>query len=191
VGGVSFGAMIALDLAQHLGAHAVCVVAGCVARDEVPSSFLLARKLGALVPTMFWPPAVKALALPFSLIDGAGDDGVRLLQAEASRAAMDVLRWGAAAAAEWDGPEHPDRLPPVRRAHGKFDWVIPCPPEGVDRVLDDGKHLIHLTHRRSVAGFLEDACYQATGAPRRLPAEDQPASWGDMPGLAATPVGAA
>ncbi|MEM7681908.1 MAG: alpha/beta hydrolase [Planctomycetota bacterium] len=158
VGGISFGAMIALDLARHLDARGVVVIAGCVAKEEVPSQFLFAQKFGSLLPGPLWPSAVKALAIPFALMDGAGDDGIRLLKAEAATADIAALRWGAQAVEAWDGPEHPDTLPPIARVHGKGDWVIPCPPQGVDTVLDDGKHLIHLTHRRSVAGFIEQAC---------------------------------
>lgn len=156
LGGVSFGGMIALDMAGVVGAKGVVVIGGCVSPDEVSARTLLAQRIGSAVPRTAWGLTLKALALPFAKLDGLGDDDTKLLREIAGRVDVGLLDWGGGALRDWTGPEHLDAGMPVFRMHGRQDWVIPCPRDGVDVVLPDGRHLINLSHEKSVNAFLAE-----------------------------------
>lgn len=164
LGGIAFGAMVALDMASGIGADAVAMISGCLTPDELPSRFVLAQKLGSLTPTSTWPALLSALAIPFAFMDGLGDDDTALLRRLANRINPQILKWASGAVVDWAGPMDPDAMPPVYRAHGLHDWVIPCPESGVDLVIPTGKHLIHLSHEPTVNGFLE-SCVERHAMP--------------------------
>ncbi|MEM1212934.1 MAG: alpha/beta hydrolase [Planctomycetota bacterium] len=168
LGGVSFGGMIALDMAGLIGASGVVLIAGCVDPSEVSARTLLAQRIGSMVPRTAWGLTLKAMALPFAKLDGLGDDDTALLRRVAGRVDVPLLDWGGGALRDWTGPEHLEAGMPVFRMHGRQDWVIPCPESGVDVVLPDGRHLINLSHEKSVNGFLAEkasALFRASALP--------------------------
>lgn len=162
IGGVSFGGMVALELARSLNANGVFLIASCRDSRYVNPAY---RLLGAMA--RFFP-----MDLERWLIREIGGDGLAWLQelnqAEAAlirRVACDVdmplLRWGGHQMLRWRFTEP---LPcPVYQIHGARDDIIYPQPQQTDLLILDAKHLIHITHAAKVNQFIRErmACVKA------------------------------
>ncbi|MFW6336760.1 MAG: alpha/beta fold hydrolase [Phycisphaeraceae bacterium] len=153
VGGVSFGGVLAMHMAEVLQPEAVILIASCRSSDDVPLRYELAAKLGMSLPAGAIRKLLPFAAAVFALREGLDADHFSLLRSIARDADAEMLRWAARAVADWSFTES-DRLPcPVYRVHGRHDWVIPL-RDDPDAHRLHARHLISLTMDRSVNDFL-------------------------------------
>lgn len=152
LGGVSFGAMVALEAARHLRARAVFMIGGCTSHRQISLPFQGVCALGACMPRQ-WLPAVLRLAPPvLRLLEGLSDEQAGLITQMLLENHPAQTRWSAGAILRWSA--QPPMACPIHSIHGELDEVIPLSNVNPDDVVEGGRHLISLTHPEKVNEFL-------------------------------------
>lgn len=167
LGGVSFGAQVALEVAATLPPerrpHAVAVISGVRSHRGISARFRRQQALGSALPDALVRAILRGPgAARFARREGLAPDHAALLSDMARDADLAFLRWAARTAARWafDGalPERGATPPRVFQIHGRHDRVIPFTPEptlpGEVTLLDRGRHLINLAAAGEVNQWL-------------------------------------
>lgn len=156
LGGVSFGGMVALRVAEHLKPRAVILLGSCRSRRARPPRWRVARRVGDMIPRwLLGRRVLAAAALWVSLLDQLDGPHRALLIKMAADSDPDLVRWGGHACADWDFDEHqhPD-FPPIHQVHGQLDAVIPLYPSDPDTVIPDGRHILGFSHPHTVNRYI-------------------------------------
>lgn len=154
LGGVSFGGMVALELARYLQPEAVVLIASCRDRRGITRRFVRQAHLGRFIPApllRLWIGGPGARR--FARREGLTPEHATLLRAMARAADCRFLRWAALASSAWEFKA--SLRCPVFQIHGRHDAVIPLQDDVTDEIVDDGRHLIHMTHADRVATFIQ------------------------------------
>ncbi|MEQ9097363.1 MAG: thioesterase domain-containing protein [Phycisphaerales bacterium] len=172
VGGVSLGAMIALELGRVLHARrertgapvaGIFIIGGAQSGEQIATplrcSAWLARH--TVFPRVLVRPSLPIVARFVKFSEGLDDEQRRLVRDMLQDLSTPMLRWQATAACAWalDG----DPAAPVHSIHGAQDGVITRQEGEVDQMVEGGKHLINMTHADEVNAFIE-ARMAAAGA---------------------------
>jgi len=150
--GVSFGGMVALEMAKWVKPKAVLLVGSCRTPVSVP---LILRVMGSYPG---WPIIAKSLAKTFPFGRGwflgvEKRDQLDLLMDMFLKTPNSFLRWTVNAIRGWDGVEL--NVAPTYHIHGSRDRLIPCRNVKPDFVIEGGGHTIILTHPREIKEFIE------------------------------------
>jgi pimeloyl-ACP methyl ester carboxylesterase len=155
LGGVSFGGMLAYEMARHLKPDAVVLIASCRTRHGLRPLCRSGRWLLPLVPVRAWDIA-KLLAEPAARLrigvpPARRDMAVTMFKEMDSR----FMHWVLQAILRWE----PCPLEGIRvfQIHGRRDLLIPARRVEADEIISDGGHLINVTHAREVNAFLRKA----------------------------------
>lgn len=155
LGGVSFGGMLAYEMARHLKPDAVVLIASCRTRRSLRPIYGVGRLLLPVLPVATWQIA-KLLAGPvmrlrFDAPAARRDMAVAMFRESDSR----FMHWVLQAILNWE----PSPLVGVRvlQIHGRRDRLIPAQRVEADEIIPDGGHLINLTHADRVNAFLRRA----------------------------------
>ena len=153
LGGVSFGAMIALEMAQALRASGVFFISGCTRPREISPVIRIGAFLATGLPRLLFPTA--ALVAPaFLRLLGRFDRQERAHMAEVFRAAnFELARWGAREIMRWRAPYDPPC--PVHWIHGSADHIVPAQRVRPDLLVPGAGHFLNVTHPREVKEFIE------------------------------------
>lgn len=155
LGGVSFGGMLAYEMARHLKPHAVVLIASCRTRRGLRPVYRAGRRLLPLIPVRAWDVA-KLLAGPFVRLQAGVPAGRRKLAVAMFRESDSrFMHWVLRAILHWH--PHPLEGTPVCQIHGGRDLLIPARRVEADQVIPDGGHLINVTHAGHVNAFLRRA----------------------------------
>jgi pimeloyl-ACP methyl ester carboxylesterase len=152
LGGVSFGGMLACEMARHLKPSAVVLIASCRARESLRPCHRSLRRLLPLFPAWGWNIA-KPLAGPaLRLIGGLSPSERELLATMFKETDSRFMHWTVQAILSW----HPAPLDgvPVFHIHGTRDRMIPARCVQPDALVPGGGHMINLTHAEEVNAFL-------------------------------------
>ena len=160
LGGVSFGGMMAYEVARHLKPDAVVQIASCRTRHGLRPAYRAGSCLMPLIPLQVWSIA-KLLASPVVGLIGQFRP-VDRTAAVAMFREMDssFMHWTVRAILGW----HPVPLEgiPVFQIHGRRDLMIPARRVEADVVIPGGGHLINMTHAEEVNAFIA-AAIKASG----------------------------
>jgi len=158
IGGVSFGGMVAMQMARHLRPQAVILIGSCRSAAAKPKRWQAARRIGDLIPDRLLGKRVFALgALWVSLLDGLDDTNRSLMMQMAGDSDPDRIRWSGHACADWQlMPQNDPGFPPIHQIHGRHDPIIPLHAGDPDTVIPGGKHLINLSHPHTVNRYIMD-----------------------------------
>ncbi len=158
LGGVSFGGMVAMQMAQHLRAKAVILIGSCRSTAAKPPRWQVARKIGDLIPRwLFGRRVLAAGGLWVSLLDHLDGPHRSLMMAMGADSDPDRIRWSGHACADWVFDENMiPGFPPVHQVHGRLDAIIPLHPGDPDTVIPDGRHLIPFSHPDTVNRYIMD-----------------------------------
>ena len=157
LGGVSFGGMIAQEMAMHLNPRprAVLLISSTSTADSVTSVMELAEVLGRFVPAGSVNKTLPMMKLAFAMREGLDDDDKGRLMQAAREVDPAMTKWAAGCAVGWPGFTPPADYPPIHRIHAKRDWVIRPPvDDGSVQWVDGANHLLHMTHAKTVNRFL-------------------------------------
>jgi pimeloyl-ACP methyl ester carboxylesterase len=152
LGGVSFGGMLACEMAQYLRPAAVVLIASCHTRRGLRPVYRAGRWLLPLVPIRTWDLA-KALAAPaVRLRIGVPSAQRELAVAMFKNMDSRFMHWVLQAILRWE----PKPLEGIRvfHIHGRRDLLIPLRRVDADEVIRDGGHLINITHASQVNAFI-------------------------------------
>ncbi|HLA86184.1 MAG TPA: alpha/beta hydrolase [Thermoguttaceae bacterium] len=153
LGGVSLGGMIAYEMARHLKPDSLVLIATCRTREGLaryrPLAPLARRLPDGAMRLAKWlsPAAVRCLSGWPPEIQRLGIDMFR-------RADSRFMRWALPALIDWEPSEHPSL--PIFQIHGRLDRAIPAARVQADQMVEDGGHLINLTHPTVVNAFIEN-----------------------------------
>jgi pimeloyl-ACP methyl ester carboxylesterase len=151
--GVSFGGMVALEMARWVKPKAVILIASCRDRSAVPWHLRMAGHI------TYWPIIAKILTRIFPSRSG------RFLGAE-TKEQQDLLirmlietpdtfmRWTLHSIQCWNGVKGKEIK--VYHIHGERDRLIPIRKVEPDRMVKGGGHLINLTHAKEVNVFIKE-----------------------------------
>ncbi|HSV14716.1 MAG TPA: alpha/beta hydrolase [Tepidisphaeraceae bacterium] len=153
LGGVSFGAMVALEVARHVpGIAGVFLLSGALTGRAIsPLLQPLARSM-PYVPLALGLPILKMSPLLYPLLGVSRTPDRRALDQVLPRASPALFRWGAWAAATWDPPALP--AVPIHHIHGGSDLIIPVQRVRADVIVKGAGHLLNLTHADAVNAFI-------------------------------------
>jgi pimeloyl-ACP methyl ester carboxylesterase len=152
VGGLSFGGMVAVEMARHLDALACFLIASVRSSKELPSRLRCLKPAAALLPedgvrlATWLAAATRKVGGHFlsPLVSGSLD--------MASKADPALVCWSARAVLSW--PEAPPPPLPIFQIHGARDRVLPARLTRPDVLLPDAGHLLTVTHSPQVNAFL-------------------------------------
>jgi pimeloyl-ACP methyl ester carboxylesterase len=150
LGGVSFGGMLAYEMARHLKPDAVVLIASCRQRRGLRRYYRAGRWLLPLLPVYVWDVAKLLAGVRFlSRVPRPQQDVlVRMFQESDRR----FMHWTVRAILGWNpAPLEGTR---VYQIHGGRDRVLPARYAQADEFIPDGGHLINVTHAREVNAFL-------------------------------------
>jgi pimeloyl-ACP methyl ester carboxylesterase len=154
LGGVSLGAMVALEMAKHVRPRAVVVIAGTRSCDALPRWMRTVARCVSSLPTKAYKPLV-ASAIGFTLRREKITSGMYALLND-MYVACDArfFKWAGCAAARWRLEGEP--LAPVHVIHGSDDRLFRSAHVDADMVIDGGGHMINLTHAEQVTQRIMD-----------------------------------
>lgn len=158
LGGVSFGGMVALQVACHLRPEAVILIGSCRSRHAKPPRWRVAKRVGGLIPLSMFGPRVFALAARWvATLDQLDEPHRRLLIDMARRCDPYHVRWTGYTCADWTfDPAEYDGFPPIHQVHGRHDAIIPLHPGDPDKVIEDGRHILPFSHEQTVHRYIMD-----------------------------------
>jgi len=151
LGGVSFGGIVAQEIARHVHPTGVVLIASWRARESLA---LHVRALAAVGPWM--PTSPFRLGAHSSLVArafGLRTATQRELFRKMFRAASPrFLHWAARVVHRWQGVQ--GLAIPVRQLHGAEDRIVPLARVRADVVVPEAGHLVNLTDPEPVNRFL-------------------------------------
>jgi hypothetical protein len=130
--------MVALEVGQMIESRAIVLIGSAMSKTEV--HFLLS----VLSPL--------AAATPMTIVQALAGKNKNLVSAMFADSNAEFIRAMCLYLRSWEGYKGPVNT--VFRVHGKKDHVVPCPLSGC-KVIEDGGHLLAITHAKETASFLE------------------------------------
>ena len=153
LGGVSFGGMVACELARLCQARCVLLIASCRSGAAVPSYYRFVELASRIVPDFLIRRRCKASARLIAKLESLTQEQFELVGAMSRDAPVPFLRRVGRMILNWQGPAS---LPcPVYHIHGDKDLIIPIRRVSPDEVVHGGGHVINLTHAEQVNRFIE------------------------------------
>lgn len=152
LGGVSFGAIVALEASRHLPASGVFLIGGGLSQRMITWPFRWMCHVAPFVPLPLLPLLLKLFPLGLDLIEDLTDEQKALYVAMSRETSPAMIRWGAHAMTgwEWTGP-----LPAnVHAIHGHDDRIVHPDPRLHPQLVRGGRHLISLSHPDEVNRFM-------------------------------------
>jgi pimeloyl-ACP methyl ester carboxylesterase len=155
VGGVSFGALVALEVARHVaGVGAAFLIGGCRDTRAVAPFFRFACSLAPLMPLPLFGAILRGGGPGALLVlESLTLDQVRLYRAMLHDASPRQVRWAAGALLKYRSAGDPPGVR-VRLIHGQRDLIIPRKNVDPDCVIPHGRHLVSLTRPAEVNACL-------------------------------------
>lgn len=152
IGGVSFGGVIAQEIARQRPCLGVILVSSLRSPRELASVFQLGRRIPGS-----WLRAVGALGALLPIVAKASHEHPRRLCLNMPASSDPVfLSWAMDVLARWDPPTVEST--PLLRVHGTRDFLIRPGKAEIVQWIQGGGHLSNLTHaedvNEAIAGFL-------------------------------------
>ena len=163
LGGASMGGMLAVEMVPYLERlpAALLMIASAQSTPDYPWYLGFSASLVGKLSPRHAASVLRFGALPMGLRDGQDEKAYKKLMAMAKDADPDLLAWELGAAAEWTYAGPPEsingqRFPPVHHIHGRQDWMIPLDEALADKVVENGRHVLTLSHPQTVNRWLFD-----------------------------------
>jgi pimeloyl-ACP methyl ester carboxylesterase len=155
LGGVSFGGMLAYEMARRLKPNAVVLIASCRTRQSLHPSIVSWRGLLPMFPACTWSFAKLFAGPAMRITSRMSPSQQELLVTMFKEMDSRFMRWVVQAIMRWDPT--PLEGVPVFQIHGGRDRIIPARRVAADVLIPDGSHMINVTHADEVNRFLGKA----------------------------------
>ena len=152
LGGVSFGGMLACQLATMCQARAVVLVATCQNRDAIPGYYHGAEFISRFLPDGLIRRRCEASSRLLAKLEKLDRSQYELIRDMSLCVPVLFLRRVARMILRWNGIR--SLACPVYHIHGRLDRVIPIKHVQPAHVVADGGHLINMTHADEVNQFI-------------------------------------
>lgn len=152
VGGVSFGGMIAYELARITQARRVVLVASCTSSRAIPWHFRPVELICRIIPDFIISQRAVISGWLLTHLEGLTPEQLQLIREMARDTGVTALRRIGRMILTWDAPAN---CPcPVHHIHGARDSLIPLRKVNPEVVVPNSGHLINMTHPNEVNAFL-------------------------------------
>ena len=152
LGGMSLGAMVALEAAHVLRPAGVLMISGAFTGDALGWSVWPLQWAAPMFPVWSVDLMLRMAPLAFWQFHPLPPPARGHLTRVIRRGSPAMFRWGARAVVDWSLTAAPPC--PVRSIHGSVDQIIPIDTVHPTEVVRGGGHLVHLTHAAQVNRFL-------------------------------------
>lgn len=153
IGGVSFGGMLACELARLCAARCVLLVASCRRCRSVPRSYRLAELASRLIPDFFIKRRAEISGRLLAAVEPITPEQKQLIMQMSRDINVLTIRRIARMIFSWRSHNEPSC--PVHHIHGDSDLIIPLRRVRPDEIVVGGGHLINLSHSEQVNRFIE------------------------------------
>jgi len=166
LGGVSFGGMLAYQIAVECGAKAVLLIASCTNGMILSRHYRVVERLARFLPDRFLHQRAALGCRTLARLEGLDAAETELVQLMAQDVSVPFLRRAGRMVLRWTGQRR--ARCPVYALHGSEDRVIPVDRVQPTEVLPGAGHLLCLTHAAEMTRFIENALEELTGAPAAI-----------------------
>jgi pimeloyl-ACP methyl ester carboxylesterase len=152
--GLSFGGMMAVEVAKLVEARKIILLSSAATRQEIPpyyrlfGAFSLRRRLSAQLPARLFTTPNPVINWLFGV---RSPEDKALLAAILKDTDPDFLVWALEAVAQWTNTEKPARLIHI---HGAKDRILPIRYLHADIEIATGGHSMVLDHAREITEIL-------------------------------------
>jgi pimeloyl-ACP methyl ester carboxylesterase len=163
LGGFSFGAIVALEVARQLPAAGVFLIGGGLSHRMITWPFRWMCHVAPLIPLPLVPLVLKFFPLALDMIEDLSDEHKWLYVRMSRETPPAMIRWGAGAMMNWEftGP-----LPaPVHAIHGHDDRIVRPDPRLRPRLVPGGRHLISMSHARLLNDWMGNIMFAQSASP--------------------------
>ena len=153
VGGVSFGGMLAGEIARQRPVAGLILLGSCLRPARLPWSYRWVERLGPFIPDFVlgirsWRPLVRWRFAPLT-----GDAETCLIEMALSYPTAQIRAFGRMVMG-WTGVEN---VPcPVLSIHGDWDRIIPLKCAEPDLILKEAGHAFTLTHADQTSSAIRE-----------------------------------
>jgi pimeloyl-ACP methyl ester carboxylesterase len=153
VGGISFGGMLAGEIARQRRVAGLILLGSCLRPDRLPRSYRWIERLGCFIPDFAlscrsWRPLVRWRFAPITR------DAETCLIEMASRYPAAQIRAFGRMIMGWAGVDEVSC--PVLSIHGDSDRIIPLRSASSDIILKDAGHAFTLTHAEQTSSAIRE-----------------------------------
>lgn len=153
VGGMSFGGMVASELAMICQARCAILIATCRGTSAIPRYYWWVNRLGRFLPDGLVRMRCGASSRIMGKLESLNTEQRELIRAMSASVPVPSLRGAGRMILTWAG--RPTLPCPNWHIHGDRDVIIPLKGVQPDEVVPGGGHLINLTHAEQVNRFIE------------------------------------
>lgn len=152
--GLSFGGMIAIELAKFLKPKKIILISSITNRNQLP---LLYRMIGMLKLHRLLPGSLlkKPTFLMYWLFSLRKEDEKQLLSDFLKDISPNYLKWAIDQVLTWKNTFTPEHLFHI---HGDKDRALPCRLTNPEKVVAGAGHFMVFTHAKEVSEYLEQTC---------------------------------
>jgi len=155
LGGVSFGGMVAYEMARALKPDSLVLISTARSRRALRPIYRMIRPFMPLLPPLLLEVA-KPLASPsLALVRSLNTDARRLGAAMFRDADSRFMHWAFSAIFDWR-PVPLEGIA-VRQIHGLCDGLLPARRSDADVFVPGAGHLMNVTHAEVVNAFIREA----------------------------------
>ena len=152
LGGVSFGGMVAQEMARHLPAAGVFMIATCRSGRCIAPHLRYFAQFSRILPRRTFEVGQCLSSLFVKKFGDLSEDQRHDFESMLDGVCPDFVRWGIIAITAWPG-DVPLSMP-VHHIHGADDQLIPVKNVQPDEIVPGGGHLINVTHADAVNRFI-------------------------------------
>lgn len=154
LGGLSFGGMLAQEMARFLKPRGLILIATVRGPDELPLYARAGRSMRGLIP---WLPVGLLQQLSW-VMECPGVRSIfpmrRILARQFREADRDLFLWSLNQVVRWEAA--PVVTCPTWHIHGDSDPVLPASRTSPDRLVPGGGHVLTLSHPGAVNDFIAE-----------------------------------
>lgn len=149
--GLSFGGMMAVEIAKHIKTQQIILLASAKTRNEIPLFYRLAGYLGLhhLIPALVWKSANLLSYWFFGTKTKFEKDLFKQILHDVDPV---FLKWAVHQIVHWQNKIVPDN---VFHVHGNEDHVLPIGNIQSDVVISGGGHLMTLSKPEEIMDVLK------------------------------------
>lgn len=153
LGGISFGGLVALEMARYVRPTGVFLLSSCRNAKYINGLYRLALLAPSVVPRWLTRAVISTFGGPgLTWHEGLDAQSSELITRIAKSPVMPIVEWGGRQMATW-------RLNvkltcPIHQIHGALDTAIYPQPRQTDLLVPDGRHLVNLTHPQVTNDFI-------------------------------------
>lgn len=154
--GMSFGGIVALEMAKLYDIKGVVIISGCFSKESITSQFKTQASLLKFAPDSFLKFTIKEVMFPkFIKEESLSSEQIDWLKEMASEFDPHFFRWATKLSASWQPiGEKRDYSCPILQVHGKDDPIIPMVKNDAD-IIVEGRHLIQYTHADQINQIID------------------------------------